>query len=377
MFFDLKLHRDDSYQHCWKMGKYWLHTDDGWKEFHKDGRRAIAKGYSYEVPLAVAAFEPPRYRGIFCSVVETDNGLMITHGSLRGFMMFKDKTSVSNLRRLDPFSFLTYWVDGQAVSYNPLPRMDESPVTLAEATDAIYGMIKENIQGILTNNDVPELECTVTGGIDTTMIWSYLEAMGIPHRSTMTRHFAWDKFISDHKLELDDAAPWIDLNNLNHYLSETWITSGGNGDYAFWRDYGLIAPWLTANGVNMLAVTQRGDYMFRNIMKDPAYPRELKDPRLPNKSLLMDTLMHVIQNSTIWHVSNSMFFDPFLDARISLMLLRLHPMDLAKAISNVTIQREIIKRNAPWMADCINTYQNVNPRLHFFGKTDDTRHLIG
>jgi len=377
MFFNLSKSEDARFQHRWRVGNYTLHTDNGWKEYVVDGKRAIAKGACMEVPLSVAAFQSPRYRGTFVSIIDDVGGPTITHGVLRGFPLWKNAMSWTNMASLDQVEYNTYVYRGQIEKFNPIPYISTIKLELDEVISLIDDYIAENVQGLVANNDVSDLECTVTGGVDTTLIWSYLESLGVPHRSSMTRHFAWDRFIMDHKLAIDDVARWIDQHNINHYEQARWITTGGNGDAMFVRDVGLPAKWLAANGINMLSITARMDYMFNTIMDDPSYVTEWKSPSKASTALMLDTLRRITYLSEFWHFNNTMFFNPLQDMRISAAIMRLDPAVLARAISDATIQKELIKRRAPWMADCISQHKNVNPRLNFFGKTDDTRYIDG
>ena len=377
MFFNLSKTEDPRFQHRWKIGNYTLHTDNGWQEFVKYGKRAIAKGACMEAPLSVAAFQSPRYRGTFVSIIDDANGPTITHGILRGFPLWRNSTSWTNMSKLELVNYDTYICHGQIERYNPFPHISKLTLELDDVISLIDGYIEENVQGLIANNDVTGLECTVTGGVDTSLIWSYLESLGVPHRSSMTRHFAWDRFIMDHKLAIDDVAGWIDLHNINHYEQTRWITTGGNGDAMFVRDIGLPARWLAANGVNMLGVTLRTDYMFNTIMDDPSYVQEWKSPSKVSPGLMLDTLRKITYINDFFHFNNTMFFNPLQDMRISAAIMRLDPLVLARTISDATIQKELIKRRAPWMHDCISQHKNVNPRLNFFGKTDDTRYIDG
>lgn len=319
-----------------------MSTDLGWQEFQSGSKRTIAKGYTFEVPLEQAAFESPRYRGMFCAITETDQGLMVTHGLHRGFPVYKTPTGISNLNvglKIPPDQF---YENGRYVKFDNLPKNLESPQSLDEALVLVDSYLEENLKGFV-KHDTRKIRVTVTGGLDTTLIYSYIESMSIPHEPVIDKITEFDEFFLNIQ-PFERVTEWA--NTINHYRDPCVVTAGGSGDPFFLRQAWIMA-WID---VDQKYVYSESDYA------DLTFPGRIE----------REGVLSALSSSTqIWHIGNTTHLNPLLDMRIPMTLMELDKGVLLEAARTGQVQRELIARRSPWMAQLLPAKKNQDSRLKF------------
>ena len=349
MFFELSSHPNKSFPCSWKIGGRILSTDVGWQEFQSGNKRAIAKGYTFEVPLEQAAFEPPQYRGMFCSIAETEEGVMITHGLLRGFPVYKTATGISNFDvglKIPPNKF---YKNNRYVEFDNLPKNLILPQNLDEALSLIDSYLEENLRGFV-KHDSRKIEVTVTGGLDTTLVYSYIESLAIPHTPVIDKIREFDEFFINIQ-KSDRFNGWI--NDVNHYRDPCVVTAGGNGDLFFLRQ-DWVMPWIDSNQRYVYSESDYADLTIPENNTQYSAPRDREG-----------ILSGLLTCSHIWHIGNTIYLNPLLDMRIPMTLMELDKDVLYEAARTGQVQRELIAKRSPWMAQLLPAKKNQNSRLNF------------
>lgn len=342
MFFELSSHPNKIFPCSWSIGGQVLSTDVGWQEFRSGNKRAIAKGYTFEVPLEQAAFEPPQYRGMFCSITETEQGLMVTHGLHRGFPVYKTASGIGNLEvglQIPPNQF---YANGRYIKFDNLPKNLILPQNLDEALSLVDSYLEENLRGFV-KHDFRKIRATVTGGLDTTLIYSYIESLAIPHEPVIDKITEFDEFFLNIQ-PFNRVAEWA--NQINYYRDPCVVTAGGNGDPFFLRQAWIMA-WID---VDQKYVYSESDYA------DLTFPGHIEREGV---------LSALSSCAHIWHLGNTMHLNPFLDMRIPLTLMELDKDVLLEAARTGQVQRELIAKRSPWMAQLLPAKKNQNSRLNF------------
>ncbi len=346
MFFELSHNFNETFTNCYKIGNMCLSTDNGWKEFFSNGKKAIAKGYSFETSLEVAAFQPPRYRGMFCSIVETDNGIMITHGIPRSFPIYTIDGKITNLHRGNLIPDNQYYVDGTTVSYNLItfkPRIENS-LSLDQAIEIIDSCLEENIKGFQVFDD-REIKVTVTGGLDTSLIYSYIDNLNIKHVPVIDRIFELDAFVIKNYQAIEENSEFI--VDVNHYREPCVVTSGGNGDFYFLR---------TAEAMSWVDVDRKYKYDPNLDYNDVTYTTHFNHVSLFKK---------ICSCYNIWHLNNTVYFNPLLDIRIPLTIMAVKKHELFDAIKTGQIQKTLIAKRSNWIGNLVSNKKMPNQQLKF------------
>lgn len=352
MFFELSKKVNPAYTKNYEIGDYILSTDDGWKEIYRNGKKAVVKGYCLEVPLEVAAFEIPTYRGMFCSIADTDMGVLVTHGIFRNFDLYQIKDGVSNFDFGTLIAHDSFWRNNIVEYFDIAPFTLPKISTLNEAINLIDTYLEENVRDFVKQNTLPIIS-TITGGLDTSSVYSYLESMSVPNKPIIDLHFEFNQFIVDNAEKFGKLADWVMFTN--HYRSPCVVTSGFGGDYIFLR----VPEIMSALDENNTYTYEQDDYV------DLTY----------NDKLSLGDVTYTIANvAGIFHLGNTIYFNPLLDMRIPLTLLQVERNELIDAVKKGNIQRMLIAKRCPWVEPLlpktkeIEIYKQPMPRKSFLKK---------
>jgi len=353
-----------------------LNTDDGWESYTLKDYTVIVKGYTNQYSLSdivsnLTAQDIPEYRGNFCAFVATTDYVRILHDKIRSFPLWINNECVTNLdsqgEQIWSDQVLTVNKNLKIINRSYINVCDREPyeITDDQIVDTIHNRMCETYEQFLSHNDKP-LKMFLSGGIDTTTCWAYLE------------HFTKKYELVDY--EYIKFTPFWKKNNPNlksmfwgytqiHLWDENCVLISGAGGCYFLRNPTdqFVSLALKAVGVTFNDVVKPGDYYYQFYINwvdpnnEPPYPGAINMTKEELHNHIINRYTNDYQH---WHIDKTLTFTPLRNTDFSSLILQGSKDLLIKQTTNSFINRELIRRLDPDKLDKISASKNLNAKAY-------------
>lgn len=344
-----------------------LFLDDGWN--HKDN--IWYKGYSTECVLAdnlLAIIDGWQPAGKYCVIYNK----VIYHPILRGFPLYSNDTSVTNLKLAGYYP---------VVYETRSPPTDQSSLSIDEASVLIGDILVENTRNFYQFNDVDDMTVLFSAGLDTLTAWAVIDQ--VTKNYTLSYHVPNknDKTLldllgtkRDYTSELIDhvSKEYWGYHHACFYREQNWNITGYYAEVYTYRDGAAINAIANYYGKRIDQFAKESDYLYK-FLKRTTVIDTFKNSHMvfgdetELKNFLWSTIWYDHQ---MWHLDNNLMFSPFADIRIPSIVHRLSVEDIGSNSVSGQIQRNIVDRFRPDIACLLSDYKNEGPvwdnfNLHF------------
>lgn len=351
-------------------------TDEGWQVDRTWDRVLMFKGYTDEGLLPdrvreIAAAPWASVQGNFCVLDIQESGIRVIHNECRSFpLWYDDKQGLTNLVPLthsvwaDSSVHINPDLDLTEVKHDIIGDLPQSTALVSYVLDTIDDILITKFKTFFEHNNLP-VRIFLSGGIDTTLMWSYLCKLGIKHEVVLAEHLEFDKFWvrNHHRLTEQNWA----YKQIHHWRDPTVLVSGCPGDEFTLRNPGMANMLSMCHDGRMLHEiiepadlhynyfnSQKNRELFIKQRQDPEVNKLIRDPRLLEQHLL-DRAANDHQH---WHLGNTLTFTPMRDLEILKQFLSM-PWHIQQGqMLNSDISRQLIRRNWPEAETILSTQKN-------------------
>lgn len=312
--------------------------------------------------------------GNFCVIdYDTRSGsTIIKTNRYRGFMMWYDQHGLSNLVQKD----YPIWADSSInidqslrlheTKVDVIGKIDESKISRHELVDFVHNRLIKKIKSFLSNNHLP-LRVFCSGGIDSMLVFSYIQALTDRFEMVWTNRTDWDEFWcrNQHYIRSNFWA----YNQIHHWTDPCVLTSGAPGDEFMLRSPTTANLWLRYNGTSI--PTELSSPRYQNSLHSDYFRLTkhldiFEDQKKHNSQSILSIkdfywklCNMVINDCQHWHLGQTLTFTPLRDLEIFKKFLRLSPTDALSQIMDSSISKELIARNDPSLLDYLSGVKNV------------------
>jgi hypothetical protein len=375
MFFKVQSALNDAFSSHYKLNElYWLHTDDGWKEFTVDSANVFFKGYiddtevSEDVLREIIASDTPIKFGNFIAITAIGNTVKILHDYHRSFPLSVDyenksiSTSYSGFR-VPSESMLVLDHDSgnndnfriKFINLNLLDEVNVDQMEYEEVVDGIDKILLNRFSDFFKHNTLP-VKLFVSGGIDTVLCWAYLKKLRIDYELLTFEHSYESYFVKQNELFLKNF--W-GYSQFHSFELPSVLVTGALGDETMLRGPYDSNTWLEQFGTNLPSVLLPTHYQYYYCNR----PKNLKlyqPSNINDKKIAAQLILgHVLNDHQHWHLDNTITFTPYKDIRITKLLLRLSYDNIFGQIVDAAISKELVNRNCPQLLRHLETHKNV------------------
>ena len=351
-------------------------TDEGWQVDRTWDKFFVYKGYTEEGELSnrvreIAGAPWAAVKGNFCILEIQESGVRVIHNQCRSFPLWYDP--VQGLTNLEPLSH-SIWADSAVhinrdlelteVKYDIIGDSPQHTALSSIVIDVIDDILITKFKSFFKHNTLP-VRIFLSGGIDTTLMWSYLKKLGIEHEVVLAEHLEFDKFWvrNHHRLTEQNWA----YKQIHHWREPTVLVSGCPGDEFTLRNPGMANMLSMCHDGRMLHEiiepkylhynyfnSQKNRELFIKQRQDPEVDKLIRDPRL----LELHLLDRAANDHQHWHLGNTLTFTPMRDLEILKQFLSM-PWHIQQGqIFNSDISRQLIIRNWPQALNILSSQKN-------------------
>lgn len=376
MFFRIDKHTTDRFAHHYSLPNgFVLGVDEGWQSMYMPKGVVYYKGYSsdrkdmQQIVRELCHDPTPRHRGNFCVIVCNTDSIILSHDRDRSFPLWHDDGVITNLEPLPHHIWAnSYVVLEQGINTRKIPR---DTVTLPNSyqlvLERLHRIICETYENFLTHNTRP-LKIFISGGIDTTMCYSYLKKFT---KRFEVVDYEYKKFTHFYR------------KNWHHRLQSFWayrqihswgeqpvaLVTGGCGDEYFMRGPSTADLYLRGvhdTCVNDLLEGNKESYMYDYLTREKNQREFRKHLDLPYFNELSKdkekTILYVMSNLANdhqhWHIDNTLTFTPWKNTEIPRLVMSL-PLDhYKKQLLDAQINKDLIIMNNPDDLSLLSKFKN-------------------
>jgi hypothetical protein len=371
MFFQISDKLLDNFPTNYQHNNLYVNLDHGWHTtFDQHNNRIFYKGYLDNLTIAdcvldIACQEEPVYTGNFCLIKCFDQGITVKTDRYRSFPMFFSGHGLTNLYNTgdpvhtDSFVMITNNLDKVESKFNLLQHSEYKQISMQECVDKIDNILTNKFQTFFKHNKLP-LHVFLSGGIDTTTLYSYVLKLNIPHVLVNYLHTDLDYFYLKNHHTLSNF--W-GYKQIHYWSSPCVLLSGTPGD-----EFTVRSP-TTANmmlkhhseSIDDLLDSFKESLHYRYFLRYTDLFRSQQSLSFITLTSAINECLNIILNDyQHWHLGETLCYTPLRDVEIFSTIASLHKQDLIKQIFNSRVQKELIMRNAPHLLDSLSTDKNTD-----------------
>lgn len=374
MFFHVGKQPHKNFSYFYKLANFHVSTDAGWHTLDIQHYKCLYKGYADTCAINAVVNQiihdaEPQLLGNFCFIVydSIENNVKIKSDRYRGFPIWFDQEGVTNLFKKTH----TAWTDsvleiksnGQVIEskFDVIGSIDTSTITVDQAVDFIHQHLCEKMQNFLLHNKLP-IRAFVSGGVDSLLVYSYLQRFTTNFDLVRCNHIDYDKFWLKNSGTLKNF--W-GYGQIHHWDTPCVLTSGAPGDEFMLRSPTTVNMFLRFNGHSMSQMLDQSrwktclHHTYFNLDKH----RVIFDSKEPladwNRYDMIWNICNILINDwQHWHLGQTLTWTPLRDLAIIKCLLRLPAESALEQIMNSHISQQLIEKNCSGLTQVISKQKN-------------------
>jgi hypothetical protein len=253
--------------------------------------------------------------------------------------------------------------DGSVKEYkfDLIGEIDTTPVELDHAVEYIHQRLLEKTQNFLKHNTLP-IKAFLSGGVDSLLVYSYLQRFSDNFELVRGEHFEYDKFWLLNSGTVNNN--FWGYRQLHHWQQPCVLTSGAPGDEFMLRSPTTADLFLKFHGqsvVELLESNWKDCLHYQYFHQDKNYKifqTQTVDAAWDHKSLLWNLCNIVSNDWQHWHLGNTLTWTPLRDLEIFKMLIRLPATVAQGQIMHSEVSRRLIEKNKPGLSELFSDQKN-------------------
>jgi hypothetical protein len=369
MFFQISNSKLDNFPVNYRHNNLVVNLDDGWHIAYDEHNNTLFykgyldKGKIKDYILEISNQEEPLYTGNFCLLKCFNQGVTVKTDRYRSFPIYYD-SSLTNLHatgdkiHTDSYVMIKNNLEKVESKFKLIELKNFQNLSFDSCVDKIDNILQNKLTAFFESNSLP-LHIFLSGGIDTTTLYSYVLKLKIPHVLINCLHTDLDYFYLKNHYTLSNN--W-GFNQIHHWSTPCVLISGAPGD-----EFTVRSP-TTANmllkyyntGIDKLLENYKDSLHYFYFLKyldifksqSHLHYNSLSDAIFDCSNMLVNDYQH-------WHMGQTIVYTPFRDMEIFETIACLRRNDLIEQVFGSVIQRELIKRNNPQLLHTISNKKNT------------------
>jgi hypothetical protein len=374
MFFCISKNKQDNFPYNYQTNNFVISLDEGWTHTLDQHNNDIwYKGYLdagklSDKILIIANEEEPTHSGNFCVIKVFNNGVVIRADTLRSFpLWYTHNKELTNLVTGEEI----FWSDSYVMMNNDLSilhskfdatgNIAETVLTINQVINDVDQILNQKIKLFLDNLTVP-LRVFLSGGIDTTLLFSYIQKYTDQYEIVSCSHIDHDYFYLKNHGYLSNF--W-GYKQIHYWAEDCVLVSGAPGDEFSGRNPKTVDLLLKYHGSSF--VETMNDTNFKSSLnytffKNNYLEKLNSDPTDTSQQSLTEVIKLCcaanINDWQHWHLGKTLTWTPLRDLEIFKLIARLSCDDLKNQLMNGAIQIELIRRNNPKLLTIMTEQKN-------------------
>jgi hypothetical protein len=371
MFFTLSKIPDCRFLNHHDIGNWVFSHDNGWYQLDEN---TWQKGY----------YHNDVDHGNFLKISNNNGKISISHDKDRSCPLWWDENTkiltnlLGNGSRLWADALIALSDSGIQIERNSKMYNidDDSTISLDCLVDRLEQNFIKKFKALDRDYPYVEKKIFLTGGMDTTTLYSIIKNLKIQCEEIDYEHLEYDSFINLNFLDIKKQH-W-GYKQIHHWRRPCMLITGSCGDEFLFRGPYTIAMWAAWHDINIesLIIKSSGYHskyflLEKNlkIFRDFYKQKEKIKEQYPTRLDILKQIVNVnINDHQHWHLGNTLTWTPFKDSEILKFILRLDIDDLLQQASDAVINKKLIERFHPEVLKLVSNYKNLNSRCNLLSE---------
>jgi hypothetical protein len=382
MFFKLSRQPDPQFPQHHELQALVLSTDQGWHRAEDAHKIWIYKGYldraAWSADILNQLDDHAEFGNFMVFEMDRDSGnIRLKTNRWRGVLIWNQPdVGFSNLFRGD----YTVWNDSSITIAQDLTFQEQkldilghdstAIMSRAQVVDSIHTILRERTGSFLSHNHLP-LKVFCSGGVDSTLVWSYVKTMTDDFELVLENRVQWDQFWCRNRKHI--TREFWGYQQIHHWLDPCVLTSGAPGDEFMLRSPTTTNLWCMYQGLDIFdllhsAPSLHAQYflqpkhqeLFRNQQQDPGLHPVM---RLSRPEFVRYLCNIVVNDCQHWHLGNTLTWTPLRDLRVFRTLLNLENDHIISQMLHSDVSLELIAKNDQALLSVMSDIKNVGESL--------------
>jgi hypothetical protein len=379
MFFSISNQSFDNFPNHYKLGNFFVDTDNGW-ESHDNGQFFVLyKGYADCDALKnlidqIIADSEPVLQGNFCLLAfdKYNQTLKIHTDRYRSFPIYYQPNHITNLKKLQStaWSDSIVFIDDQFAvieeKFDLIGSIECSTLSRQEVIERINSILETKTKSFLSHNKLP-VKAFLSGGVDTCLVYSYLQKFSNNYQLIDYQHIDYDYFWTKNSGDLRSL--W-GYTQIHHWRDLCILTSGTPGDEYTLRNPQQVDIFLKYHGMVLTDLLdteqyrQSLHYSYYNRPKNlKSFAEQTVDTEISKTEFFWQLCNTVVNDWQHWHLGNTLTWTPLRDLEIFKLILRLPINDAIDQALDSSVSVSLIEHNSPGLSSVISDQKNTGNML--------------
>lgn len=377
MFFSINTYPLDNFDQVHKFDRLYVGVDAGWTLHETATHLMLYKGYCdtntmSNIVESVIEQTEPTLLGNFCFIImNKQTGIIKIKTDLyRSFpIYYRRYFEVTNLIPSEHVVWTNNLIemdqelDVIVTKFNTIGTVNDSLLSVDEVIDSIDQIMDRKVLGLMKNNHLP-VRVYLSGGVDSLLVYSYLQKHNVECDRVKYNHVDHDKFWMMNSYDI--TRNW-GYQQIHHWVEPTMLVSGAPGDEFMLRNPVTGDQYLKFRNMNMLELLKQphwyGCYHYSYFCREKNMA-VFRDQDVPTwrtaKEMIWHLCNNVINDWQHWHIGNTLTWTPLRDLEILKLMLRLPVEDALGQLMDCRISKEIIRRNSPELLNLLSEQKNTS-----------------
>lgn len=374
MFFSISQTKKENFPNQHNIGNIVVNTDNGWTLHNDKSYTVLYKGYVdfgniNEILDDIIACDSPRVTGNFCAIVyyKEFKTVKIKSDLHRSFPIYVTDIEITNLVPSDKIM----WTDSLVTisenfnivedKFDAIGNIDTTKITVKQAADSIIEIIDAKTENLIKNSVHP-IRAFLSGGVDSLLVYSFLQKHTSNIELVKSEHFDYDYFTVNNSRNLKKF--WA-YNQIHHWTESCILATGAPGDEFMLRSPTTANMYLINQGTNIPELLDKNpnvlhrDYFLRDKHLEIFNQQTQNYVSNKNTQDIHWELCNIVNNDwQHWHLGNTLTWTPLRDLEIFKLILRLPLSDAIGQIFDSQLSKYIIEKNMPGGTKLISNQKN-------------------
>lgn len=382
MFFNLSRSQDSRFPNHFQLGELTLSTDNGWQTNTTNQHMYIYKGYmessKWDITVLESLQDHDELGNFVCFRLDQQSGLitMLTN-RWRGVMIwFEPGAWISNLV---PGTHVIWNDSVVSVGQDLIPveqkidiigEIDPTYLDVEQVVTRIDTVLANRVANFVKHNHLP-IKVFCSGGIDSTLVWSYIKRFSNDYELVLENRVQWDEFWCLNRKKI--TKNFWGYTQIHHWRDPCILTSGTPGDEFMMRGPTTVNLWCMYHGIDIFDLLRTRDFLhYDYFMQDKhqkLFIQQQQDRALdPVMRLDRTDFIKYICNINAndcqhWHLGNTLTFTPLRDMQVLKLMLALDVDDLLSQALDSAISKRLIAQNDANLLSVLSDTKNIGETL--------------
>jgi hypothetical protein len=358
---------------------YDILLDSGWATVKQASKWIFFKGYAEDVNLAhhIRRSNFKDKLGNYCVILYDHkiNKCEIKTSLYRTFPISYNESTVTNFNTKNLSNSKQIWADNRltifknfTISENIINLVGNCEISESSETEVIANVdeiLNNSISNFVKTNSLP-IRVFLTGGLDSTMVYSYVKKFTDDIELITYQHVEYDNFWynNEHEVIRDDKS----YKRIHHWLDKCILLTGSHGDEFMLRNPIIASMFLHGyHGVSMLDIssTSNNNYYQKLQYSKPEYLHYLAKNKIPlsKNNVVMEICNRLTNDYQYHHIGNTITFTPLNNLEIAKQFMKLPVSSLINQALSGSVTRKLIKKNDYTLLSLISKTKDSNDTM--------------